>query len=150
MQAPVAPIVHEFLSEHPGQMATVASAQMHARRARVICLRDAMASWLKASRAARKVWERIQSDPMLEPLLGPEIDVVHSRVNRELNFLAIRIVAEANAVECAQMGAPEPPLPVWQILGWAMEQVGSEDPSQAARWVCLQGFFQRTRSEFYH
>lgn len=72
-----------------------------------------MASWLKAFRVAQEVWERIQSDPMLEPLMGPKIDVVHSRVNRELNFLAIRIVAEANAEECAEMGAPEPPLPAW-------------------------------------
>lgn len=71
--------------------------------------------------------------------MGSEIDVVHSQVNRELNFLAIRIMAEVNAEERAQMGAPEPPLPAWQIDGWAMEQAGSMDPSQAARWVCLQG-----------
>lgn len=71
--------------------------------------------------------------------MGLEIDAVHSRVNHELYFLAIRIVAEADAEECTEMGAPEPPLPAWQILGWAMEQAGSPNPSRAARWVCLQG-----------
>lgn len=64
--------------------------------------------------------------------MGPEIDVVHSLVNQELNFLAIRTVVEANTKECTEMGAPEPPFLAWQILGWAMEQVGSEDPLRAA------------------
>lgn len=69
--AQVVHVVREFFSEYPGRMAAVASAKAHARRAQSILLRDGMASWLKASRAAWRVWGHIQLDPLLEPLMGP-------------------------------------------------------------------------------
>lgn len=37
------------------------------------------------------------------------------------------------------MGFPEPLLPTWQVLSWAMGQASCSDPGQVAHWVCLQG-----------
>lgn len=63
-------------------MAVVVAAQIHLHRVRAIQLQDAMASWLRAYRAVKQAWRRVQADPQLELMLSPEIDALQSRVNR--------------------------------------------------------------------